>query len=1060
MNVLNIYNASAGSGKTTTLIKEVIQLCLNNVDGEGKLRTDKIRQILGLTFTNAVANELKKRLMEVLYDTISDTNKLKKYKQSYYKGLVLTDKEIQERAALLLRHLLHHYSDVSLMTIDSFSNRLLRSFAFELNYSLMYEIAENAPEYYQIALDTFTDEIKDETLQEIVQYIREKKKTEEKYGFGKMSSDLLKMLMPLVEKDISTEDIDSLKEKLQKIDEEHLRKLADEHDELYKSKIQEFNQGVRDAFNKFNGSYYSIEGGEINNSYGYLNSKRVTTLNKIYKNGFNVFNKLTGEFFVKKHDEKEQAFNDAFSGLSAEYQYLIKYKNTIDKLRWLVSKLVLTRLAIDLFEKLKEIKEETDVVFFSDFTREISKIVQKEENVDFIFERVGTRYRHFLIDEFQDTSVQQFHNLLPLIHNAMAEGGANYIVGDPKQSIYRWRNANVGQFVDLYKHKDISFARLKGEWENFKPVIECRVLAENYRSAQDIVEFNNKIFHQLQYGDFEIIKNVYDNAAQIPKNDHRGYVKIVSYDSKKGGVLSKKEERIKQFAKDVFEIIEECVVRYGFQQKDICVLVRYNETIKELVKQLSGRKLSNGEEVRISSPEGLSIYMSKEVDFIIAFMKLLLNTDDRIANAVCWNYVLNTFDYKEEFDKNFLSDYDASLQEEFSVFQVANKDVYQLVLKIINTLKIPQNAAVQKLLYVANAFVSTYIKTGNTLQNFISFWEKNKTSFSIETGNDVNAVQLMTIHKSKGLEFPVVITYLNFENNSNQYWYRIPEDYALSVPPEKPDYTIKDFGGLYLYLLTDDIKEFDASYGQQLEAEEHLENINLIYVAFTRAITRLYVFADSKNNYYQSLILPKIESYQKPECSTDVKECYIFGDESAKPTGTDKRADNKIELNTELEYNSNIVLANNASAYSDERITGIKVHKVLEYMNDVDVNRALSKAKAQGIIRNEDAEPIRQMIQNLLQDSELKHFFDSHNVLYILNEADIFDEENVYRPDKIIFTKDEQIVLLEFKTGEMAAKYKRQIGTYISILQKTYPQKNVCGYLIYLKENALYWEKV
>ena len=1055
MNVyLNIYNASAGSGKTTTLIKEVIQLCLNNVDEKGNLQSDRIRYILGLTFTNAVANELKKRLIDVLYDTISDTNKLEKYKQLYYKELSLTDKEIQERARQLLRHLLHHYSDLSLMTIDSFSNRVLKSFASELNYSLMYEIAEHTQEYYQMALDAFIDNIQDdETSREIVQYIRERKKTEEVYGFGRLSSELLQVLDPLVEKDISAETIHYLKDRLKKIDENKWRELIKEHDKLCEEEIKKFNQSIREIFNKFNGVYYSIETGRIENSKGYLNGKRLSTLNKIYQDGFKNYEELKGAFFRKEYSANEEPFKDAFSAKSGHYESLKSYRKNIDLTKELISKLVLTRLAIDLLDELKNIKRENDVVFFSDFTREISKIVQEEENVDFIFERIGTRYRHFLIDEFQDTSTQQFHNLLPLIHNAMASGYANYIVGDPKQSIYRWRNANVAQFMDLYKHKDISFERLKKEWEKFKPVIDCKVLVENYRSAKDIVEFNNRIFHQLQYENFEIIKDVYDDAQQVPKNIHSGYVEVISYNKKKDEGLFRKEDRINQFAEDVFKIIEECVVRHGFQQTDICVLVRGNKDIKKLVDRLSGRKLSNGESLHILSPEGLSIYMSEEVDFIIAFMKLLLNTNDHIANAICWKYVLKTFDYKEEFHKNFLEDYKHSLQKEFSAFQVARMDIYQLVLKIINTLEIPQNAAVQKLLYIANAFLSTYIRSGNTLQNFISFWEKNKTSFFIETGHDVNAVQLMTIHKSKGLEFPVVITYLDFKNRSDDYWYCIPKDVECRFLPEKSVHI--NFKDLYLYLPTNKIKEFDPSYGQQLEAEEHLENINLIYVAFTRAISRLYVFADDQNKYYKELILPKIKDHYKP----DVHK-YVFGDPASKPTGINKYVDNKIELSVKLEYNSNIVLANNASADSDARITGIKVHKVLEYMNNVDLDRAITKARDHGIIRDEDAEPIRQMIQSLFLDPRLKHFFDSRNVLYSLNEADIFDGKEVYRPDKIIFTKDEQIVLLEFKTGEEVSTYKKQLNTYIQILQKTYPQKRVCGYLIYLKKDVPLLEKI
>lgn len=1075
---LTVYNASAGSGKTTTLIREILNiiLCLN----ENTLNIKKIRQILGLTFTNAVANELKKRLIDVLYNLAFSENGIDNNKK-YFKDASLQDTpKIKERAKQVLSYILHNYSDVSLQTIDSFSNRLLKSFAYELNYSIAYEISTNEDYYFSKSMDIFLDTItsnNNQNFQIIKQYVLNKKKEgKETYKADHLFNEILNTLKPLIQKESGREATDKMQEHINKINEFNIKKIYDKYTNILNNKIIKFNTDIKESLKKH------LEIDIINNSVSknneWINGQQIGRLNRLYTNAFENYQSDFIDFISqdkkyskKNYEDKNTKLVADLYAMQSEYITLFHLHTQLNLIRTLLNKFTVTKFSLLLIDKLNQLKTEDDVVFFSDFTKEISKVIQSETNVDFIFEKVGVRYRNFLIDEFQDTSTLQFNNLLPLIHNSMAEGQSNFIVGDPKQSIYRWRNANVQQFLDLYLNKEISFEKIKDDWEKFKDKIDTKTLNENYRSARDIVEFNNLIFHQLEFNQIHLIKDVYKNAQQIPKNDSTGYIEITEYTCT--DEFSNKNNRFVQFAEDVFKVIDQNI-RCGYQQKDICILLRTNQNIKDIIHLLHKKKLSNNETLEFISPEGQLIYLSPDVEFIIHFLQLLLNKDNQMSSGICWNYEKKYhYKYADEFGTNFFTEKmkDDTFKKIFANYSINHQDLYHLCLNIISYFKISQDKYIQKFLNIVNKFTHQYALQGNTIQDFLDFWEKYKTKFTIHSGKEQNAVQLMSIHKSKGLEFPVVITYLNFDHNPGNYWYCIPDNYTIPLTIDNETTKINDFQNNYFYLNVNDINNIDANTASQLISEEHLENINLIYVAFTRAISKLYIFADEKNIYYKNIIFPKIENkvIQKQTNEANSSENdenkkhilikkYTLGNNELVTIKKSEMSTHVIDIehSIKLSNNQNILLANNSYSHSDEVETGLKIHKVLENMKDNNIEYAINKSLAKGLIRYSQKEPIQKMLNLLLNHPSIGFYFS--NIKHVLNEPDIFSckentESAIYRPDKVLFTNDNQIVVLEFKTGEKKSQHKTQIKNYIQLLHNLYQNSFIKGFLIYIYAN-------
>ncbi len=1039
-----------------------------------------------MTFTNAVANELKKRLIEVLFESISDDKKFQDNKEKYFKDYPIKDEEIKYRCKKALIHILHHYTDLSLQTLDSFFNRVLKGFAKELNYSIAYEISPEADEYYKQSSDVYLDSIdktQDDKFKVLYEYILlQKKENNEKFKVNDLIHELIGTLKNLSEKELKKEEIEQQKKLLTNFKEQELKQIINKHQNQLNKSIETFDEKIREYIVQVGekNDYYQLVNGKLEiTKKSKINKNRFRSLCSLYENPFEKFEKIDWDkdwFNTGASEQDKENIQSIHEKHEEEYNFLVRYKKNINHIKSIVDKVSITKIALELLEILRDIKAEENIVFFSDFTREISQLIQTEP-VEFVFERVGARYRNFLIDEFQDTSELQFKSIFPLIHNAMADGNANYIVGDPKQSIYGWRNANVEQFTQLYYHKKINtdIEQIDNDIKNFEDRIVPQPLKYNYRSTKDIVEFNNHIFNGLQYTDprekqeFLLIQEVYENASQCTKSKEEGYVEIIEYQAENG--LSNKEKRFEQFTKDVLDKIKECI-SLGYKQRDICILLRTNKEISDFIQTLQGKEIGNGEKLKFISPEGLLIYKSEEVSFIVSFLKLLINRKDKIANALCRRYMNKDKQFIPDEENDFISNYQSDNTYKKIFSDISKQSIYQLILNIIEYFNLPFSPAVEKLLEIVNQFTITYKDRGNTIKDFLNFWDENAKYFSMSVNSNDDAVQIMTIHKSKGLEFPVVIFNLNFENKGQSYWYKIPENKPVALPSQ-PIYNIQQdnitaFSGLMLYLDTSEIEMFDEETANYLGGKEHLEHINLIYVACTRAIHRLYVFSHTKNDYYNEIIHPKIQSFKKNQIKEDDKNIiiYHYGNKDKKAPETKHSEKDKFsELDLTgitLQNNPNIFIAHPAGIHSDENIDiGLKLHKVLEYFdfNEKHIDYAVGKAIAKGDISILEKTKMKHLLQKLITQKELQEFINPQNIQEILSEQSfyIYDKTETtteLRPDKIIITKNKMAVVLDFKTGAKDERHAQQVKKYMNALQYVYPDiKETKGFLVYISAN-------
>ncbi len=1049
---LKIYNASAGSGKTTTLTKEFLNLSLQT-QSTNFFDEKYFKYILGLTFTNAVAKELKERIIEILNKlTKTDNEKINEIKNIYFNDCVITSSELQGRARRLLSYILHHYSNISIQTIDSFSNKVLNGFAFELNYPISYEITKNTEEYYEKSLEEFYASIESKRDAAFSDFINSMKSISLSENLKYIDKTLIANLKKFVEEEYAFQLIDDINKKIQTI---NIAKLAN----LYNKHLNQFDRSVKAAFKQYDNIYYTIRDDQITNTFDRLKRNRVSTLNKYFKNPFDNFEEpLKGSFFKK---DTGTAKDDA--KLINIYEQHKDYYIALKTLDITIKTLSITAVCVQLYQKLLQLKEDNHAVFFSDFTKEISKVIQNEQNVDFIYEKVGTKFNHFFIDEFQDTSELQFFNLLPLIHNAMASGKTNFIVGDPKQSIYKWRNANVNQFIDLSLEKKIHFTKLKKEFEALKPNIKVQQLDFNFRSTKRIIEFNNLIFNDLEFDGNTLIQKVYTDCIQRQGNgsETEGYVTIHSYMEK----LNFQSEQLKT---DILKQLNQAISN-GFRQKDICIIFRENKNISEIIKLLADEKLQNGEKIEVISNEGLLIKNSTDVQFIISFFNLLINPNDTVASAYCYAYTNPDKSYKitttESFYKSHLGS--EEFQNSFGSRALVSKDIFQLALSIINYFHISTDVYVKIFLDEVNRFSNNISQIGKTISDFIIYWEKHQDQISIPSNPDKNAIKIMTIHKSKGLEFPIVLTFLTFQtgNNSQKYWYKTTSKFKINLPNEAPITMLND---LPLLLGINDIEYFDGGLANKIKEEEALETINLLYVLFTRAKHQLHIFTYNANTLYKGIIHGKIQSdkFKSIELK-DAKnpekligELFCYGAPSQ--YNIKKTAENNIISinidNQNLLFNEKMYLTNTTNPYSDEHTElGIQMHKVFERINSNAYQNELKTAVTDGILTEEKAEVINPFFHRLVYSEELKVFFDSNNIQKVLNEYSLYVEykDAEYRPDKIIFTKDNKIAILEFKTGEEANKHKAQIITYKAAIQKIYPDKTIVPFLIYFHEEKL-----
>ncbi|WP_367756559.1 UvrD-helicase domain-containing protein [Flavobacterium sp. WC2430] len=1019
----SIYDASAGSGKTYALVKEYLKIILV------AKKNDAYRNILAITFTNKAVHEMKSRIVGSLSEFAKEepSNKAQDLMQDLAIDTELSIIEIKTKSQQIIKHIIHNYAAFDISTIDKFTHKVIRAFAHDLNLPMTFEVTLDTENLLVEAVDAIIAQAgEDETLTKLlIDFTMEKTDDDKSWDISREILETGRLVL----NENNRNEITHFQDKSITEFVEIKNKLSEACKDLEKQTIV-FAEEALTLIDKNGIDTKSFSRGTFPNH-----------INSIQQGKFNPKNKMFHEFddiAINKTAKDRALIENLIPELIQILATIYTNFEKRDFYKAFLKNITPLSLLNTVSNELAKIQEEQNVLSISEFNAIIHREIQNQP-APFIYERLGERYRHFFIDEFQDTSEMQWQNLIPLIDNALSGQddfgvkGTLMIVGDPKQSIYRWRGGKAEQFIELSKDQN--------PFNN--PDKRLEHLDKNYRSYSQIIKFNNDFFKLLS-NEFEHLdyKDLYENHSHQKTNDKTGGYVNISFIPK---VETSEDDEETLDKTDLYVLATlntiQKTLKQGFQYKDIVILTR---------KRSQGIAIANyltEQNIPLLSSETLMIQNATEVRLIIHLLKYLKNNADLEAKAYFLHYIaehvqdkLAVHDFiaqgmeqKNEVDfENWLTSFDISL----SFQNIRKKSLYEAVEIVISKFLSPElakggGAYVQ---YFLDIVLERDVRNQAGIADFLNFWDKNAEKFSIPSPEGNNAVRIMTIHKSKGLEFPVVIMPFAEEDYSrkpkDKLWLEAAEmDFGLPKVLIDNSAAVEGFG-----------EEAKMVYDQKKQ-EELLDNINVLYVALTRAEEQLYIISNMnlsskgevKTNNMSTFFINYLDS---KDCFEPEKFEYEFGS-PLKLSSASKHVDasKKIEVVAETLNPKNIKIAQREAlmwgTHQQESIEyGNVVHEILSFVKTKgDVVLAVEKAIENGLINFGQKELVYQTIQDIVNHKELEFFFAEGNI--ILNEQTIIQKEgSTIKPDRMVVNNNNEVYLLDYKTGGHNAKYQKQLENY------------------------------
>ena len=1040
-----IYNASAGSGKTYTLVKEYLKILLKSKSPLA------FKNILALTFTNKAVAEMKERIIKTLQEFSEDS--ILTVSNPMFDALVedlgLEPEQIHQKSKTILATIVHNYASFDISTIDKFNHKLIRTFAYDLKLPLNFEVELDTAAILNKAVDQLIDKAgTDEALTKVlVDFAIEKADDDKSWDISYDFNAIAKLLtnendIPYIEtikhkslkdfkilKSILTERINGLKALIVKKAESVLRLISEsglEHNDFAGK-----NGLVPSYFLKLSEGDFAI------------------TFDKVWMDKIET-HPLYAASSVNKSlipiiDDIQPIVASAFFETKA---YLVQYKFLQNALRNITPLSVLMAIS----NSLKELKTEDDLLLISEFNSLISNEI-KNQPAPYIYERIGEKFKHFFIDEFQDTSVLQWKNLIPLIDNALSsenlqgEKGSAMVVGDAKQAIYRWRGGEAEQFIELYN--------------DFNPfsVEKCvRNLPSNYRSLGKIVEFNNSFFSHLSGFKFsdENHRTIYAQSYQSFTKANEGYVNLSFLDTKND---DEEESKDTMYCHKVKEVIAK-VLQHGFDLKDICIITRKSKEGVAIAEYLSS------ENIPVISSESLLLKNSSQVNFIMAIFSLATQPKNDQLKIEVLSYLADEklkLEDKHAFFSQFIR---LDVQKMFE-----NLSSYNLYFDFKRFMQLPIYEAAEtvvrefQLNLESNAYLQFFMdevltftqKQNSSLSEFVTYWDLKKDKLSIVSPQGNDAVQIMTIHKSKGLEFPVVI--FPFANQ-NIYFDMSPKTW---FPVEEKEYN----GFPYLYVNQNkdlaDLGSIGESSYHDYRSGLELDTLNLLYVVMTRAIEQLFVVSelnlDSKQNEnlnsYSGLFINYLKSINKWD---NTQQEYVFGNPERQLNNPSKSLPLVLGrfISVPKEAHNLSIVTNSAylwdTSQEEAQEKGNLVHNIMSMIKSShDIDYVFEQFLSSGHLDLEQSKKLKPLIIEIVNHQNLLTSYGGFDVIY--NEKDILAKNGeILRPDRVILNNKDEAIIIDYKTGLEKPSHKEQIILYASILEKM-NIKVIKKILIYINED-------
>lgn len=1021
-STFQVYNASAGSGKTFTLVKEYLKIILNSADQR------LYQHILAITFTNKAAAEMKDRILETLlrFAILDDQDEKDGMLLILMSETGLSRATIKLRAKERLQDILKNYASFHIKTIDSFTNKLIKSFAFDLNLTTDFEVELDVDSIMTEAVDAVLSRIgvDQELTKLLVTFSKEKTLEDKSWDISRDLFDISKLILnenhaqelhKLENKDLSS--FSKLSIKLRQEQKSHkttFKAIGEKALELISAQGLDYKDFSRSQLPNF---FIKMTRNPEDKDF---NRESSTSRNVEQRNFYN----------KNKPERVCNAIDNIADRLIAMYQEILgiyeKYKLNDLILKNLVPLAVISAIN----QALGEIKSSNNIRLNAEFNQLISDHLMHEPAA-FIYEKLGERFKYFFIDEMQDTSGLQWQNLIPLIDNALsAEDAGLMLVGDAKQAIYRWRGGHAEQFISL------STGLNDYESNPFQIPKNLQHLDTNYRSHKEIINFNNHFFsHIAQFFSNEAYKDLYHlGNNQNTNNKDGGYVRLHFTEA-----LKNVELRNEVYPQLVHKTIEE--LSGQFDPSEICVLVRKKKEGVAIAKYLTEQG------VDIVSSETLLIRNNVKVNFIICLLKMLEDDKNQEAKFDVLNFLfehLGISSEKHTFINGLIHKKSAEIFSElkdYDIFYDSQRfdeySIFEGVEDIIRSFRLTKGSDAFLQFFMDFVFDYTQRKSQKNI-SFLAFWEDKKDKLNIVSTEDVQAVRIMTIHKSKGLEFPVVI----FPYNLDLYYERDPKAWYKDLNPEH----YENFDSI-LVDASSGIKKTGA-YGTHIfdeqRKEKELDSFNLLYVCMTRAVEQLYVISEIKStktgiSSSSQLFMDFLNA--KGEWQEGLLK-YDFGDINR--TGKKDSIRSHAEYQKEFissswkDHQINIV-ANSELLWDTERGQAIDygnlIHEMMAYIEtEADIDKTIEQSVNKGLLTRNDHDHIKKIMLNIVGHPSLKEYFKPG--LVIINEREILTESGqVLIPDRLII-EEAKVSIIDYKTGKPRKSHQLQIDNYALVLQK------------------------
>lgn len=1076
---LLVYKASAGSGKTFTLAVEYIKHLIANPRA--------YRQILAVTFTNKATTEMKERILQQLYgiwqaDPASDVY-LKRIEEdlahlhsdSQQAGMAVsyTTSELRQRAGMALQYILHDYSRFRVETIDSFFQSVMRNLARELELSPNLNIELNNNEVLSDAVDALIDQLTPTSpvLTWLLAYIDERIADDKRWNV----SDEIKRFGRNIFDEGYIERGELLRQKLR--DPQAVRLYRDVLREMQTDALEQMKAFYDQFIGELEAHALSpddLKGGTRSiSSYfrklrdGKLSDKDV--LNATLKNCLDDPQSWVAKTSTRRKDIIRLAQNDLMPLLHDAEKMRTQRNLTVNSCRLSLQHLDKLQLLNYIDEQVRTLNKEQNRFLLSDTNALLHRLLGEGDS-SFVFEKIGASIRNVMIDEFQDTSRMQWDNFRMLLLEGLAQGADSLIVGDVKQSIYRWRNGDWSILNNLGSSDN---AHKNPLGTNHFP-IRVETLKTNRRSETNIIRFNNHFFTQavnylntMHLDDLHEecypLKNAYADVVQeSPRSQSLGYVKarFLEPDTEHNYT----EQTLIALSDEVRHLLDN-----GIQLNDITILVRKNKNIP-LIADYFDQELH----LPVVSDEAFRLDASVAVNMLIDALRILLDPDDKISQAaLVTNYSQHVISSSAQWHQMFSKPASDILPEAFCAHtsELRLMPLYELLEELFVILRLDLVAKQDAYLFSFFDAVTQYLQDNpSDIGHFIRYWDDTLCAQTIPSG-EVDGIRILSIHKSKGLEFHTVLIpfcdwKLENETNNQLVWCHAPTTpyNALDLVPVT-----------YSPVMAESVYRSDY-LNERLQL--WVDNLNLLYVAFTRPEKNLIIWSkkDQRGTVAELLgnTLPLVA--QAIEGSLWDEEFATFVSGSLYPsTITEQRRKTSVNkltftpckqsvcmksLKHEIEFRQSNRSADFIAGIDEEESAqrfinrGRLLHTLFSSIEtEADIDDAVTRLVAEGIIGHKTSEEeIRSLTRRAFSLPEVRQWYSGEWRLF--NECDIIWIENGKlfnrRPDRVMM-KDNDIVVVDFKFGKPNKRYNRQVHDYMRLLARMgYDASHISGYLWYV----------